>query len=54
MPPYQERETHPPAATYTNGHRDYTPQPAEQDIVRNFGCDYGTIYDQPATGQQEG
>lgn len=50
----QERETHPTAATYTDGQRDYTPQPAEQDIVRNFGGDYGSIYDQPATSGKQG
>jgi hypothetical protein len=50
----QDRENHPTAATYTNGQRDYTQQPDPADIVRNFGGDYGTIYDKPAAGQQEG
>jgi hypothetical protein len=49
----QDRETHPTAATYTDGQRDYTPQPAPADIVRNFGGDYGSIYDQPTAGTKE-
>jgi len=51
----QDRETHPPAAsTDQYGQRQYSPEPQATDIVRNFGDDYGTIYDQPATGGTEG
>lgn len=51
----KDRETHPPAAaTDQTGQRQYSPQPAEQDIVRNFGGPYGSIYDKPATGAKEG
>ncbi|MDH6116885.1 hypothetical protein ABH930_000304 [Kitasatospora sp. GAS204A] len=52
---YQERETHPPAATTDQyGQRQFTPAPAAADVVTNFGCDYGDIYATPAAGKQEG
>lgn len=36
-----DRAAHPaPAATNPDGTRQYTPMPAPQDIVRNFGRPY--------------
>lgn len=51
-----KREQHPaPAATDRNGERQISPQPAAQDIVRNFGQPYGTTYDsRPAPDRQQG
>lgn len=36
----EEREQHPAPATTKNGQREYTPDPAPGDIVRNFGRPY--------------
>ena len=33
----QDRAAHPDPCTTTNGHRDYTPPPNPDNIVRNFG-----------------
>lgn len=48
----ETREPHPvPAATDQYGQRQHSPQPADADIVRNFGRPYGDPQPQTTAGE---